>query len=157
MHSKHQIHPLKPCRSTTPRKQDNSAVTVIPGFQTEMATKGKTYGLHFKFLKHKTLKTKACLHWCVFVLKCLTFSLRFRTISVHTTQLKTHVWIDALLLRWRILIRALSGRMGTLPIHIYGYNYEHYVIVYTFVKDTQSQAIVFKSLSFGPFTMKFSN
>ncbi len=47
--------------------------------------------------------------------------------------------------------------MGTLPIHIYGYNYEHDVIVYTVVKDTQSQAIVFKSLSFGPFTMKFSN
>ncbi len=27
--------------------------------------------------------------------------------------------------------------MGNLPIHIYGYNNEHDVIVYTVVKDTQ--------------------
>ncbi len=54
-----------------------------------------------------------------------------------------------------MLLRALSGRMGTLPIHIYGDKYEHDVIVYTVVKDTQSQAIVFKSLSFGPFTLNF--
>ncbi len=29
--------------------------------------------------------------------------------------------------------------MGNLPIHIYGYNNEHDVIVYTVVKDTQSE------------------
>ncbi len=29
--------------------------------------------------------------------------------------------------------------MGTLSIHIYGYNNEHDVIVYTVVKDTQSE------------------
>ncbi len=29
--------------------------------------------------------------------------------------------------------------MGDLPIHIYGYNNEHAVIVYTVVKDTQSE------------------
>ncbi len=29
--------------------------------------------------------------------------------------------------------------MGNLPIHIYGYNNEHDVIVYTVVKDTQCQ------------------
>ncbi len=29
--------------------------------------------------------------------------------------------------------------MGDLPIHIYGYNNEHVVIVYTVVKDTQCQ------------------
>ncbi len=45
--------------------------------------------------------------------------------------------------------------MGILPTHIYGYNNEHDVIVYTVVKDTQSShAIVFKSLRFGPFTLK---
>ncbi len=35
--------------------------------------------------------------------------------------------------------------MGNLPIHIYGYSNEHDVIVYT---------VVFKSLRFGPFTLK---
>ncbi len=29
--------------------------------------------------------------------------------------------------------------MGNLPIHIYGYNNEHAVIVYMVVKDTQSE------------------
>ncbi len=29
--------------------------------------------------------------------------------------------------------------MGNLPIHIYGYNNEHDVTVYTVVKDTQSE------------------
>ncbi len=29
--------------------------------------------------------------------------------------------------------------MGNLPIHIYGYNNEHDVIVYTVIKDTQSE------------------
>ncbi len=29
--------------------------------------------------------------------------------------------------------------MGNLPIHIYGYNNEHDVIVYTVIKDTQSK------------------
>ncbi len=29
--------------------------------------------------------------------------------------------------------------MGNLPIHIYGYNNEHDVFVYTVVKDTQSE------------------
>ncbi len=29
--------------------------------------------------------------------------------------------------------------MWNLPIHIYGYNNEHDVIVYTVIKDTQSQ------------------
>ncbi len=29
--------------------------------------------------------------------------------------------------------------MGNLPIHIYGYNKEHAVIVYTVVKDTQRE------------------
>ncbi len=29
--------------------------------------------------------------------------------------------------------------MGNLPIHIYGYNNEHDVIVYTVVKDTQRE------------------
>ncbi len=29
--------------------------------------------------------------------------------------------------------------MGNLPIHIYGYNNEHVVIVYTVVKDTQCE------------------
>ncbi len=29
--------------------------------------------------------------------------------------------------------------MGDLPIHIYGYNNEHDVIVYTVVNDTQSE------------------
>ncbi len=45
-----------------------------------------------------------------------------------------------------------------LPIHIYGYNNEHDVIVYTVVKDTQRECgrphIIFKSLRFGPFTLK---
>ncbi len=44
---------------------------------------------------------------------------------------------------------------GNLPIHIYGYNKEHDVIVYTVVKDTQSEyTIVFKSLRFALFTLK---
>ncbi len=46
---------------------------------------------------------------------------------------------------------------GDLPVHIYRYNNEHDVIDYTVVKDTQSvgsHAIVFKSLRFGPFTLK---
>ncbi len=42
--------------------------------------------------------------------------------------------------------------MGNLPIHIYGYNNEHDVIVYT--SNVGSHAIVFKSLRFGPFTLK---
>ncbi len=29
--------------------------------------------------------------------------------------------------------------MGNLPLHIFGYNNEHDVIVYTVVKDTQSE------------------
>ncbi len=29
--------------------------------------------------------------------------------------------------------------MGNLPIHIYGYNNEHDVIVYTVIKDTQRE------------------
>ncbi len=29
--------------------------------------------------------------------------------------------------------------MGNLPTHIYGYNNEHNVIVYTVIKDTQSE------------------
>ncbi len=33
----------------------------------------------------------------------------------------------------------LDVRMRNLPIHIYGYNNEHDVIVYTVVKDTQSE------------------
>ncbi len=36
-------------------------------------------------------------------------------------------------------LRAWSGQMGNLPIHIYGYNNEHDVIVYTVVKDTQNE------------------
>ncbi len=34
---------------------------------------------------------------------------------------------------------AWNGRMGNLPIHIYRYNNEHDVIVYTVVKDTKSE------------------
>ncbi len=30
--------------------------------------------------------------------------------------------------------------MGNLPIHIYGYNNEHDVIVYTVIKDTQCKS-----------------
>ncbi len=49
--------------------------------------------------------------------------------------------------------------MGNLPTHIYWYNNEHYVIVYTVVKDTQSECgqpchRFQKNLSFGPFTLK---
>ncbi len=52
--------------------------------------------------------------------------------------------------------------MRNLPIHIYGYNNAHYIIVYMVVKDMQwirsanvgSYAIVFKSFCFGPFTLK---
>ncbi len=48
--------------------------------------------------------------------------------------------------------------MGNLSIHIYGYNNEHDVIVYAVVKDGSvnvgSHAIIFKSLHFGPFTLK---
>ncbi len=49
------------------------------------------------------------------------------------------MYLDALLIRWHMRLRAWSGRMGNLPIHIYGYNNEHDVIVYTVVKDTQSE------------------
>ncbi len=42
--------------------------------------------------------------------------------------------------------------MGNLPIHIYGYNNEHDVIVYTVVKDTQSECG--QPRHFGPFTLK---
>ncbi len=38
--------------------------------------------------------------------------------------------------------------MGNLPIHIYGYNNEHDVIVYTVVKEKVSV--------FGPFTLKLN-
>ncbi len=48
--------------------------------------------------------------------------------------------------------------MGNLPIHIYGYNSVHDVIVYTVIKDTQSECGQprhhHKSLLFGPFTLK---
>ncbi len=37
-----------------------------------------------------------------------------------------------------IYIYTLSGQMGNLQIHIYGYKKEHDVIVYTVIKDTQS-------------------
>ncbi len=37
-------------------------------------------------------------------------------------------------------LRDWSGGMGNLPIHIYGYNNEHDVIVYTVIKDTQSES-----------------
>ncbi len=44
--------------------------------------------------------------------------------------------------------------MGNLPIHIYGYNYEHDVIVYTVVKDTQRECGQschhFQKCPFGP-------
>ncbi len=36
-------------------------------------------------------------------------------------------------------LRAWSARIGNLPIHIYGYNNEYDAIVYTVVKDTQSE------------------
>ncbi len=56
-------------------------------------------------------------------------------------------------------LRAWNGWMGSLPIHIHGYNNVHDVIVYTVIKDTQSKnvgshAIVFKRLCFYPFTLK---
>ncbi len=48
--------------------------------------------------------------------------------------------------------------MGNLPIHIYGYNNEHDVIVTRSSRicraNVGSHAIVFKSLRFGPFTLK---
>ncbi len=44
--------------------------------------------------------------------------------------------------------------MGNLPIHIYGYNNEHDVIVYTVVKDTQRDTRFQTRLRFGPFTLK---
>ncbi len=48
--------------------------------------------------------------------------------------------------------------MGNLHIHIYGYNNEHDVIVYTVVKDTQRECgqpcHCFQSLCFGLFTLK---
>ncbi len=52
--------------------------------------------------------------------------------------------------------------MGNLPIHIYGYNNEHDVIVYNVIKDTQGECgFAFKSLCFGQFILKrnpeFSN
>ncbi len=64
------------------------------------------------------------------------------------------MYYDSLLFRWQTSLRAWSSRMGNLPLHIYGYNNEHAVIVYTAVKDVGSHAIVFKSLRFGPFTLK---
>ncbi len=36
-------------------------------------------------------------------------------------------------------LRAWSGRMGNLPMHIYGYNNQHDIMVYMVVKDTQSE------------------
>ncbi len=48
--------------------------------------------------------------------------------------------------------------MGNLPVHIYGYNNEHDVIVTRSSRirrvNVDSHAIVFKSLYFGPFTLK---
>ncbi len=45
--------------------------------------------------------------------------------------------------------------MGTLAIHIYGYNNEHDGIVYTVVKDTNVVLHhIFKSLRSAPFTLK---
>ncbi len=48
--------------------------------------------------------------------------------------------------------------MGNLPIHIYGYNNEHDVIVYMAVKDTQIECGQprhrFQKSPFGPFTLK---
>ncbi len=42
--------------------------------------------------------------------------------------------------------------MGNLPIHIYGYNDEHDVNVYTVIKDTQSQCRFQKSLFWSVYT-----
>ncbi len=51
-----------------------------------------------------------------------------------------------------------AGRMGNLPIHIYGYNNEHDVIVYTVVKDTQCECGQlrhhFQKSPFWSFTLK---
>ncbi len=48
--------------------------------------------------------------------------------------------------------------MGNLPVHIYRYNNEHDVIVYTVIKDTQCECgqprHCFQILRFGPFTLK---
>ncbi len=48
--------------------------------------------------------------------------------------------------------------MGNLPVHFYGYNNEHDVIVTRSSRihreNVGSHAIVFKSLRFGPFTLK---
>ncbi len=45
--------------------------------------------------------------------------------------------------------------MGNLPIHIYGYNNEHDVIVYNVIKDTHGECgCAFKSLCFGRFILK---
>ncbi len=54
---------------------------------------------------------------------------------------------------------ACMERSNGVSTHTYlEYNNEHGVIVYTVVKDTQgdmvTHAIVFKSLRFGPFTLK---
>ncbi len=51
-----------------------------------------------------------------------------------------------------------SNGESTHTYSTYGYNNEHVVIVYTAVKDTQSEfgqpRHVFKSLHFGPFILK---
>ncbi len=49
-----------------------------------------------------------------------------------------YVYVHSLLFRWRMRLRASIGQMGNLPIHIYGYNNEHDVIVYT----SGSQSVV---------------
>ncbi len=83
---------LKLCRSTTPCKQDNSVSNCNSWFSNRDGNKeAKLTDFSFTFLKHKTLKTKVL---CIFALNRLLhrrFHCVSETISVHTTQLKTHV------------------------------------------------------------------